>query len=81
MTLPPTSVVGDIVEVAGYSASGWIVAQTDQIIHFGDMNTTLGAGGSLSSNVRYDTVKLLSVTASPNAEWLVLTADGNITIV
>lgn len=81
MTLPPTSAVGDIVEVAGYSAGGWIIAQSDQTVHFGNMSTTPGAGGSLASTVQYDTIKLLSVTASPAAEWLVLTADGNITIV
>lgn len=81
ITLPPTSLTGDLIEIAGYSAGGWIVAQSDQTVHFGNMSTTPGAGGSLASTVQYDTIKLLSVTDSPAAEWIVLTADGNITIV
>jgi hypothetical protein len=81
MTLPATSNVGNIIEIAGSSAGGWIVAQTDQTIFFGNMSTTPGAGGSLASTVQYDTVKLLCITASPAATWLVLSADGNIIIV
>ena len=80
MTLPNAASPGDIVEIAGYSASGWSIAQNaGQTIHFIGMNTTAGAGGSLSSNTRYDTIKLINVVAT--TDWLVIASEGNITVV
>lgn len=80
VTLPTTAAVGSIIEVAGLGAGGWAIAQSaGQQIHFGNTNTTSGAGGSLASTNRYDAVKLLCTVA--NNEFNVLSSIGNITIV
>lgn len=79
MTLPASAIPGDIVRIGGFSASGWsIVYGTNQIIHYGINDTTVTTG-SLSSAQRYDTVELINVVANTN--WLVLSNQGNLTIV
>lgn len=81
LTLPTTSAVGSIIEVTGMNiALGWKIAQNaNQIIHFGNVNTTTGVGGSLASTLTYDGVRIVCNVA--NLEWIVLSAQGNITIV
>lgn len=80
VTLPSTAAVGSIVEVAGSGAGGWKVGQNASgVIHFGNLDTTTGTGGSLASTVRYDAVRLLCITA--NNGWIVLSSEGNITVV
>jgi hypothetical protein len=80
ITLPSTSSTGDIVEVAGKGAGGWKIAQNSgQVIHMDGVDSTTGTGGSLSSTVKYDAVRLLCITA--NTEWLVLSGIGNLTMV
>lgn len=79
VTLPATASVGDTAEVGGKSAVGWKLAQNaSQVIHFGTSNTTTGTGGSLASTQRYDTVKLVCITA--NTDWLVTYSIGNLTV-
>lgn len=80
VTLPTTAALGTIIEVSGKGAGGWKVAQNSgQTIHFGNVNTTTGTGGSLASTLQYDTVRLLCTTA--NTDWVVLSNQGNITVV
>ena len=80
LTLPAVAVVGDIIEVAGYTVGGWSIAQNAlQQIHYGNLDSTLGALGSLSSTARYDTVKLLCTTA--NTDWVVLSSIGILNVV
>jgi hypothetical protein len=80
LTLPPTSVFGDLIEVAGKGAGGWAIVQNaGQQIHAGNLNTTLGVGGSLSSTLTFDNVKLLCIT--DNTDWEVINIEGNITVV
>lgn len=80
LTLPATAAVGEIIEVSGKGAGGWLVAQNSgQAIHFGNTNTTTGVAGSLASTNRYDTVKLLCITA--NTDFIVLSNIGNLTVV
>ena len=80
MTLPVTCSVGDRIHVAGLGAGGWKIAQNaSQVIHFGSSDTTTGTGGSLASTHRYDVIELLCVVT--NNEYLVLSAQGNITVV
>ncbi len=79
VTLPTTAAIGDIVEVGGKGAGGWRIAQNaSQLIHFGSSVTTTGTGGRLDSTNRYDTVKIICITA--NNEWLVTSSIGNITV-
>lgn len=75
ITLPVTSILGDIIEIAGLTAGMWSIAQNAlQVIHFSGVDTTVGVGGSLSATTRYDTIKLLCVVA--NTEWVVLSSSG-----
>lgn len=80
ITLPSTATVGSVVEVAGQGAGGWTIAQNSgQVIHMDGVDSTTGTGGSLSSSIRYDAVRLLCITA--NTDWLVLSGIGNLTVV
>lgn len=81
LTLPTTSAVGSIIRVTGMNTNlGWKIAQgTGQIIHFGNTDTTTGAGGSLASTLKYDAIHIVCNVA--NTEWIVLSGQGNITIV
>lgn len=81
LTLPTTSAVGNIIEVTGMNtALGWKIAQNaNQVIHFGNSNTTTGASGSLASTLTYDSIRIVCNVA--NLEWIVLSAQGNITVV
>lgn len=80
LTLPSTAAVGKVVRVAGKGAGGWKVAQNASgIIHFGNLSTTTGTGGSLQSSHRRDSVELVCVVA--NTEWVVISSIGNITVV
>lgn len=81
MTLPSTAAVGDILEVTGINnATGWQIAQNaGQIIHFGTIDTTTGAGGSLASVATRDSVRMVCVVA--NTQFNVLSSVGNISIV
>jgi hypothetical protein len=77
LTLPATSVIGEVIYVQGSGAGGWRIAQNaSQVIHFGNVNTTTGVGGSLSSTNRYDSIALVCVVA--NLEWAVLTGTQGI---
>jgi hypothetical protein len=80
LTLPATAAEGSIFRVAGVSSGGWKVAQAaSQLIHFGNVTTTTGTGGSLASSNQYDQVELLCVVA--NTTFVVLSAVGNLTYV
>ena len=79
-TLPATSAFGTTIEIAGFSAGGWTLAQNSgQSINFGNKATTTGVGGSLSSSNENDYIRLLCVTA--NTTWNVVGSIGNITII
>lgn len=81
MTLPATAAVGTVQRVTGMNIDlGWKIAQrANQIIHFGDTDTTTGAGGSLASVLKRDSVELVCVVE--DLEWNVISSLGNITIV
>lgn len=80
MTLPVASSVGSIIEITGMNTDlGWKVAQSaGQTIHFGTSDTTTGAAGFISSVKKYDSVRLVCNIA--NTDWIVLSAQGNITV-
>lgn len=79
-TLPATSNIGDFVEINGKGSGGWTIAQAlGQQIIFGNVMTTSGAGGSLSSSLQYDNVRLRCLTA--NTLWTVVSAFGNLTYI
>lgn len=79
-TLPSTFAVGDEVEIVGEGAGGWILAQPASVnVKFGDVGTTIGTGGSLSSTDPGDVIRLIAVVA--NTTWRVVSSVGNITFV
>ena len=85
LTLPSTAAFGSIIEVtggtSGLSSGSWKIAQNSgQTIHFGNVNTTTGAGGSLQATAQYDSIRLLCNKA--NTDFVVLPGtQGNITYV
>lgn len=79
-TLPATAAIGDWIEINGKGAGGWTIAQASgQQINFGNVATTIGAGGSLSSSNQWDCIKLRCVTA--DTIFTVVSSIGNITYV
>jgi hypothetical protein len=79
LTLPGTAAVGSVIEVVGMNAGLWKVAQNASgVIHFGNQDTTTGVGGSISSVLTRDAVRLVCVVA--NNEWNVISSMGNITV-
>ena len=79
-TLPATASIGDFVEINGKAAGLYTIAQASgQQIHFGNLASTLGATGTVSSTLQYDCIRLRCVTA--NTIWVVVSSVGNFTIV
>jgi len=79
ITLPASASVGDVVEVVGYGAGGWSVAQNPgQTIHTTNGDTTTGARGHLDSGNRYNVVKLVCAVA--NTDWVLVSATASPTV-
>jgi hypothetical protein len=80
ITLPTTAAVGKIVEAVGKGAGGWKIAQNaSEIIHYGDISSTTGTGGSLASTHRRDCVRLICTVA--DTEWTVMSSQGTLDVV
>jgi hypothetical protein len=79
-TLPAVSFVGNYLEIDGKGSGLWTIAQgAGQQIHVGDVSSTSGVTGSVSSILQYDSIKLRCITG--NLEWIVVSCQGNFTIV
>lgn len=79
-SLPTTASFGTEIEIAGVSSGGWTITQgIGQSINFGNLTTTVGVGGSLSSTNQNDYVKLVCVAA--DTTWNVIGSIGMLTIV
>jgi hypothetical protein len=80
VTLPAAAALGTVIEIMGESAAGWTIAQNaGQSIQYGNISTTVGVGGSLSSSDRFDTVRL--VCRVVNTVWSVTSAVGALNVV
>ena len=78
-TLPAAAGFGTEISVAGFGAGGWTIEQNSgQTINFGNVATTTGVTGAISSTNRYDQIELLCVVA--NTTWIVLNSVGNLTV-
>lgn len=77
LALPTTAAVGDVIEVVNINtAAGARMTQAaGQQIFIGNTNTTLGAGGTLSSTALGDSIKLVCRTA--NTIFQVVSMMGN----
>jgi hypothetical protein len=79
-TLPATAAYGTVMRIAYVGAGGYKIAQNGgQTIHFGSTDSTLGIGGSVSSNTVGDCIELLCITA--DTDFRVLSSVGNFTVV
>lgn len=80
LALPAVSVVGDEIEVSLDGATSFTITQgAGQSIKDGNVETTAGVGGSLSSTQQGDTFKIVCSVA--NLRWNVISEIGNLTIV
>lgn len=73
LILPTTSSQGDVLEIAGQSAGGWIISQNAlQSVHIGTSVTTVGVAGSIASSHSTDSIRLVCIT--DDLEWTCLGA-------
>jgi hypothetical protein len=81
LSLPATSSLGDVINIVGKGAGGWLVSQgSGQVIYIGSSATTGGVGGSIASTNQFDSLQLVCSVA--NTAWTILGgAQGNITVV
>lgn len=66
-TLPATAALYSVIRVANINNAGgqFVIAQNaSQYIQYGDITTTVGTGGSLTSTAQGDAVELLCVVAN-----------------
>jgi len=81
LTLPAIAAFGSMITIQGYGPGLFTIAQNaGQTIHFGDKDTTTGAGGSITALNRYNSITLLCSVA--NTDWTVVNGpQGDFTIV
>lgn len=81
LQLPAAAVLGSVIVVTLSDAAGAfsITQGAGQRITFGNQQTTIGSGGSISSNALGDSAMLVCTTA--NTSWSIISAQGNLTIV
>jgi hypothetical protein len=78
-TLPATAAVGDLIRVTIKGAGlGKIAQNAGQTIHFGNMDSTTGAGGDITATAQWDAVELVCVTA--NTDFQVISSMGSWTV-
>lgn len=78
-TLPSTAAFGDVIRISGKGAGGWSLGQNaGQTIHFGNVSTTTGAGGSIASTMQYDCIELVCITQ--DTDFNVLSSIGALTV-
>lgn len=77
LALPTTSAIGSIIEVIGKGAGGWKISQSaGQKINFGNVTTTVGVTGFISSNFQFDSIRLVCTIA--NTTWTYSPNSGNL---
>ena len=78
-TLPATAAVGDIVKIIGKSTAFWAIAQNaTDTCHNGNLSTTPGATGTITTAHVWASVTLECITAS--SIWAVTASAGTITL-
>jgi len=80
LTLPLTAAFGTIIEVTLDGSTSFQIAQNaGQQIRMGSVQTTVGTGGSITTTVQGNSLRMVCQTA--NTKWNVLSSMGNFTIV
>lgn len=79
LLLPPTSILGDIIEVTLDGSTNFIITQgAGQSIRFGSSTTTVGTGGSLASIVQGNALRMVCSIAS--TKWNILSTQNSFTV-
>jgi hypothetical protein len=76
LSLPITSLIGDTIEVVLDGGISWTITQPNagsQIL-YGNVQTTLGIGGFISSNQQGDYIRLVCQTT--NSRWNAFGSSG-----
>lgn len=77
-TLPVSATIGDFVEIQGKGAGLYIIAQAvGQQVFFGNVSSTSGVTGSVSSSLQYDAIKLRALSSTT---WSVVSSVGNFSV-
>ena len=80
LSLPLNSLVGDEIEVVLDGSTSWAITQgAGQRIRLGNTVTTTGAGGSITSTLRGDSIRLVCQT--DNTFWVAVSSVGSFTFV
>jgi hypothetical protein len=80
LTLPATASLGTLLEVALDGATSFQIAQNaGQSIVLGNISTTPGVGGSITSTQQGDTITM--VCRTPNLRWVATSSMGNLVVV
>lgn len=80
ISLPATAALGSVFEIVGKGAGGWKLSQAaNQKVHFGNISSTTGTGGSLNSTHQRDAIRLVCVIA--DTDWQVVGSQGNIDVI
>jgi hypothetical protein len=75
-TLPTTCPYGSVFAISAVNAAGWSIAQNAlQEIFIGKVHTTIGTGGSVSSNYIGDKIVLLCTVANTSFQAIDYSAD------
>ena len=79
-TLPATCPEGAVISIEGMGAGGWSIAQgAGQVIVYGDLSSTAGTAGSVSSMHERDVIKLRCIAT--DTTFQVISSIGNLDIV
>ena len=79
-TLPATAIPGDTIRIVGFGTGLWSIAQNaGQTIRYGNINTTTGTGGSITSTNQGDAIEVICVVA--NTTFVVGSATGTLSII
>jgi hypothetical protein len=76
--LPATSSVGDLFEIAGMDGLWSITQAANQYIFLGSVETTVGAGGSITATDAKDCVSAVCIEADKG--WVIKSSVGNLTL-
>lgn len=80
LLLPPTSAVGSIIEITLDGSASFVITQgAGQQVRVGNLSTTAGVGGTITSTQQGDTIKMVCSVA--NLKWNVISIIGNPIIV
>jgi len=79
LSLPATSLVGDVIRIVGDSNLWTITQGAGQQISFAGTDSTLGVGGSVAALAGSDCAELICVAT--DTRWTIFTSVGNLNVI